>query len=95
MRISSIAPFAVSAALSRACGRWRRASARSARRFGYANDAAGVTNKLHRFTYDDYLCISRNREVDAQHGIGTDDFVWDPTEPIATRPLMCDLSYMF
>ena len=62
------------------------------RRRLYVEVAAGETNKLHRFTYDDYLCIARNREVDAQHGIGTDDFVWDPTEPIATRPLVCDLS---
>ena len=62
------------------------------RRRLYVEVAAGVTNKLHRFTYDDYVCIARNREVDAQHGIGSDAFVWDPTEPIATRPLMCDLS---
>ncbi len=58
----------------------------------YVEVAAGVTNRLHRFTYDDYLCIARNREVDAQHGIGSDAFVWDPTESIATRPLMCDLA---
>ena len=25
-------------------------------------------------------------------GAGDDAFVWDPTEPIATRPLMCDLA---
>lgn len=62
------------------------------RRRLYVEVAAGVTNKLHRFTYDDYVCIARNREVDAQHGIGTDAFVWDPTEPIATRPLMCNPS---
>ena len=61
------------------------------RRF-YVEVTAGVTNKLHRFTYDDYVCIARNREIDAQHGVGSDAFVWDPTEPIATRPLMCDLS---
>ena len=62
------------------------------RRRMYAEVVAGVTNKLHRFTYDDYVCIARNREIDAQHGVGSDAFVWDPTEPIATRPLMCDLS---
>ena len=62
------------------------------RRRLYVEVAAGVTNKLHRFTYDNYLCIARNREVDTAYGSGTDDFVWDPTEPIATRPLMCDLS---
>lgn len=62
------------------------------RRRLYVEVAAGVTNKLHRFTYDDYVCVARNREVDVEHGVGTDDFVWNPTEPIATRPLMCDLS---
>ena len=62
------------------------------RRRLYVEVAAGVTNKLHRFTYDDYVCIARSREVDAQHGVGSDDFIWDPTEPIATKPLMCDLS---
>ena len=41
---------------------------------------------------DDYLCIARNREVDTAHGSDSDAFVWDPTEPVATRPLMCDLS---
>ena len=62
------------------------------RRRLYVEVAAGVTNSLHRFTYDDYLCIARNREVDARHGIGSDGFVWDPTEPVATRPLMCNPS---
>ena len=62
------------------------------RRRLYFEVASGVTNSLHRFTYDDYLCIARNREVDARHGIGSDGFVWDPTEPVATRPLMCNPS---
>ncbi len=62
------------------------------RRRLYAEVAAGVTNKLHRFTYDDYVCVARNREVDVVHGVGTDDFIWDPTELIATRPLMCSLA---
>ena len=48
MRISSIAPFAVSAALSRACVRWRRASTNRAQRFGYANDAAGRRTAISR-----------------------------------------------
>ena len=61
------------------------------RRF-YVEVAAGVTNKLHRFTYDDYVCIARSRDVDATYGVGSDAFVWDPTEPIATRPLMCNPS---
>ena len=40
---------------------------------------------LQRFVYDAYLCIQQLR--------GTDNtlfhsYVWDPTEPIATRPLV-------
>ena len=62
------------------------------RRRLYVEIVAGVTNKLHRFTYDDYVCIARNREVDTALGCGSDAFVWDPTEPIATRPLMCNPS---
>ena len=48
--------------------------------------ADGSTNRLDRFTYDNYLCVARNRW---QPGgtIATDRFVWDPTEPVATRPL--------
>ena len=44
-----------------------------------------TTNAHHRFVYDGYLCIQRlnaaaNNAVDLAFG-------WDPTEPIATRPL--------
>ena len=40
---------------------------------------------LQRFVYDNYLCVQQLR--------GTDNtlfhsYVWDPTEPIATRPLV-------
>ncbi len=52
---------------------------------------------LQRFVYDNYLCIQQLR--------GTDNalfhsYVWDPTEPIATRPLVFQpvsgtLSYYF
>ena len=59
------------------------------RRRLYVEVTSGVTNKLHRFTYDGYVCIERKREVDTALGCGSDDFVWDPTEPIATRSLMC------
>ena len=43
------------------------------------------SNLLQRFVYDNYLCIQQLR--------GTDNtlfqsYVWDPTEPIATRPLV-------
>ena len=62
------------------------------RRSFYVEATAGVTNKLHRFTYDDYVCVARNRGVDVAMGTGDDAFIWDPTEPIATRPLMCSLA---
>ena len=44
-----------------------------------------TTNAHHRFVYDGYLCIQRlnaaaNNAVDLAFG-------WDPTEPVATRPL--------
>ena len=52
---------------------------------------------LQRFVYDNYLCIQQLR--------GTDNalfhsYVWDPTEPIATRPLVFipsggEVSYYF
>ena len=47
--------------------------------------AAVVTNAHHRFVYDGYLCVQRlnasaNNAVDLAFG-------WDPTEPVATRPL--------
>ena len=43
------------------------------------------TEILQRFVYDNYLCIQQLR--------GTDNslyhsYIWDPTEPIATRPLI-------
>lgn len=48
-------------------------------------DATITTNKHQRFVYDNYLCVER---LDASNtNAVTDVFVWDPTEPIATRPL--------
>ena len=44
----STAPFAVSAAPSRARGRWLRAPVCRARRFGYSNDAAGRRTAISR-----------------------------------------------
>ena len=43
------------------------------------------TETLQRFVYDNYLCVQQLRGADntlAQF------YVWDPTEPIATRPLV-------
>lgn len=50
-----------------------------------ADDSTISTNKHQRFVYDNYLCVER---LDASNTNSvTDVFVWDPTEPIATRPL--------
>lgn len=43
-----------------------------------------VTNKHQRFVYDGYLCIQR---LNGANNAVTDLFEWDPTEPVATRPL--------
>ena len=49
----------------------------------------GGEETLQRFVYDNYLCVQQLR--------GTDNtifqsYVWDPTEPIATRPLRFTMS---
>ena len=51
------------------------------RRVRYVETAGGVTNRIATFLYDGYLCIART-----ENGT-TDRFLWDPTEPVATRPL--------
>ena len=40
---------------------------------------------LQRFVYDNYLCIQQLRGTD---NVLFHSYVWDPTEPIATRPLI-------
>ena len=41
---------------------------------------------LQRFVYDNFLCVQR---LNAANGNAVrTEFVWDPTEPIATRPLI-------
>jgi RHS repeat-associated protein len=55
---------------------------------GGSQSSATETNAYHRFMYDNYLCIQR---LDAANGNAVDlAFVWDVTEPIATRPLIVD-----
>ena len=57
------------------------------RRLYLETAADGSTNRLDRFTYDNYLCVARNRwQPDGTSA--TDRFFWDPTEPVATRPLV-------
>ncbi len=56
------------------------------RRVEYVEAVNGVTNTHHRFVYDGYLCIQRlnalaNNAIDLVFG-------WDPSEPVATRPLI-------
>ena len=43
------------------------------------------TESLQRFVYDNYLCIQQLRGAD---NALFHSYVWDPTEPIATRPLI-------
>ena len=55
---------------------------------GGSQSSATETNAYHCFLYDNYLCIQR---LDAANGNTVDlAFVWDVTEPIATRPLIID-----
>ena len=59
---------------------------RMGRRVEYIETVAGTTNIHHRFVYDGYLCIQRlsgaaNNSIDLVFG-------WDPSEPVATRPLV-------
>ena len=51
------------------------------RRVRVVETVGGVTNRVMTFLYDGYLCIARTAD-----GV-TDRFLWDPTEPVATRPL--------
>ena len=58
---------------------------RMGRRVFYKEEVAGVVMKHHKFVYDNYLCVQK---VDAlNNNAQINLFVWDPTEPIATRPL--------
>ena len=59
---------------------------RMGRRVEYIETVNSVTNTHHRFVYDGYLCIQRlnalaNNAIDLVFG-------WDPSEPVATRPLV-------
>ena len=59
---------------------------RMGRRVEYIETVSGVTNTHHRFVYDGYLCIQRlnaasNNSIDLVFG-------WDPSEQVATRPLI-------
>ena len=59
---------------------------RLGRRVYYCETRAGQAVTHFRFVYDNFLCVQR---LDAanDNAVRT-EFVWDPTEPIATRPLV-------
>ena len=58
---------------------------RMGRRTLYKETKGGEVVSDKRFLYRDYLCIA---ELDATTLVPTQSYVWDPTEPIATRPLV-------
>ena len=55
------------------------------RRTFYKEEVNGVVTKHHKFVYDNYLCIQKLDALNNNAQINL--FVWDPTEPVATRPL--------
>ncbi|MBQ6339282.1 MAG: RHS repeat protein [Kiritimatiellae bacterium] len=57
---------------------------RMGRRVQYLETCGSVTNSNKAFTYDGYLQVA-NFDAATQN---TQLFIWDPTEPIATRPLV-------
>jgi len=57
---------------------------RMGRRVSYLETLGSVTNSYKVFTYDGYLQIA-NSELTTQN---SQRFIWDPTEPVATRPLV-------
>ena len=59
---------------------------RIGRRVDYYETRAGQVATHFRFVYDNFLCVQR---LNAANGNAVrTEFVWDPTEPIATRPLV-------
>ena len=56
------------------------------RRTEYKSVTNGVQNTWLRFLYDGYLCI-QVLYSNAPYNVFK-EFVWDPTEPVATRPLV-------
>ena len=58
---------------------------RMGRRVFYKEEVAGVVTKHHKFVYDNYLCVQKVDALNNNSQINL--FVWDPTEPVATRPL--------
>ena len=61
---------------------------RMGRRVQYFETCGSVTNSNKVFTYDGYLQIA-NFDAATQNA---QRFIWDPTEPVATRPLVWNFS---
>ena len=57
---------------------------RMGRRVEYVESVGSVTNRHQKFVYDGYLCIQR---LNGTNNSITELFEWDPTEPVATRPM--------
>ena len=58
---------------------------RMGRRVFYKEEVNGEVTKHHRFVYDNYLCVQKPDALNNNSQMNL--FVWDPTEPVATRPL--------
>jgi len=54
------------------------------RRVQYIETVGVVTNAHRTFVYDNYLQIANSEHTTSNSHL----FVWDPTEPVATRPLV-------
>jgi len=61
---------------------------RMGRRVEYIEREDETVLKHQKFVYDGYLCIQR---LNGANNAITDLFEWDPTEPVATRPLYWQL----
>ena len=60
-------------------------SDRMGRRVFYKEEVAGEVVTHHKFVYDNYLCVQKLDALNNNSQLNL--FVWDPTEPVATRPL--------
>ena len=59
---------------------------RMGRRVFYKEEVNGEVVAHHRFVYDNYLCVQKLDALNNNSQLNL--FVWDPTEPVATRPLL-------
>ena len=62
---------------------------RMGRRVWYKSISGTQTNAFSKFVYDGYLCVQR---LDGFTGEVEQEYAWDPTETVATRPLKWTLT---